>query len=213
MDDRRATLLAPNDASRGRTFVLSALAVTVASLPVPFVPREALTRVRGALAHDVAASAGLVLTTDARAVLAAAEPPSSSLVRSAVERVARRTLRGLVPVGGLVAAVRGLEVWALGHLFQRWIEVHRPKGSIRVHQDEAERVRTAIGQALVRALTPSVSARQVTQAPPVEDLRDEFTKSVDELLLAGAKLPGYLVRRLESAFDAALDAGQSGSGA
>jgi hypothetical protein len=35
----------------------------------------------------------------------------------------------------------------------------------------------------------------------VEDLRDEFTRWIDALLLTSAALPSYLERRLEAAFD------------
>jgi hypothetical protein len=40
-----------------------------------------------------------------------------------------------------------------------------------------------------------------------EDLRDEFTRWLDTLLLAGAAAPDYLERRLNTAFDEIVGSG------
>jgi hypothetical protein len=77
----------------------------------------------------------------------------------------------------------------------------RASGTVRVHADEARRVRDMINRSLLRALSPSLAPRPETHPSGVEDLRDEFTRWSDALLLTGASLPGYVVRRLEAAFD------------
>ena len=47
------------------------------------------------------------------------------------------------------------------------------------------------------ALRPSIA----TLNQGAEDLRDEFTRWIDALLLTSAALPSYVERRLEAAFD------------
>lgn len=187
----------------GRLAVLTGLAVAAGSIPVPFVPDRVVRLVRGAIAHEVLARHGLSLTSDARAVLADpdAEQGPRVLARKAAELVSRSLLRKLGRLGVLASALRGAEVYALGHLLERYVVEVRRDPAVRVHEAEARRVRRAIDAAVLHAFSPSLRPRELTVQSGVEDLRDEFTRWVDTLLLTGAALPSYLERRLESAFD------------
>jgi hypothetical protein len=163
-------------------------------------------RVRGAIVHDVVTRHGLSLTSDARSALA--DPDAArgvqALARRAAELLARRLLRRIGPFAVLATAARGLEVYALGHLFDRYIVQRRPVGPVRIHAEEARRVRQLIDASVVRAMAPSLAPSTLTVPPNVEDLRDELTRWIDTIMLTGASLPSYLERRLEAAFDEAL---------
>jgi hypothetical protein len=180
---------------------MTAYAVAVTAIPIPFVPDQVLVRVRGAVVHDVAARHGLSLTSDARAALA--EPDSEARTRfvRAAESVARQILRQLRPLGVLTAASRGVELYALGLLLERYFSNVRAEGAVRVHLEEARLVRAAIERSILRALSPALRPAPTTLGEGVEDLRDEFTRWIDALLLTSAALPSYLERRLEAAFD------------
>ena len=86
-------------------------------------------------------------------------------------------------------------------LFERYITEVRRAPALRVHQEEARLVREAIDRALLRALSPSLKPKPTTVNEGVEDLRDEFTRWIDALLLTSAAVPSYLERRLLTAFD------------
>jgi hypothetical protein len=185
----------------GRLAVLTAYAVAATIIPIPFVPDRVLSRVRGALVFDIASRHGLSLTTDAREVLG--EPDSemrTKLVRTA-ETIARQLLRRLRPLGMLASASRGVEVYALGLLFERYVTQVRRSATLRVHRDEARKVRDVIDRSLFRALSPSLKPATQTVSEGVEDLRDELTRWVDAVLLTSAAVPSYLERRLTAAFD------------
>ena len=185
----------------GRLAVMTAYAVAASAIPVPFLPDRVLVRVRGAVIHDVAARHGLSLTSDARAELA--EPDSETRTRlvRAAESVARQLLRRLRPLGVLTAASRGVELYALGLLLERYIERVRLAGAVRMHLEEARLVRDAIDRSVLRALSPALRPSSTTVGEGVEDLRDEFTRWIDAMILTSAALPSYLERRLEAAFD------------
>jgi len=185
----------------GRLAVMTAYAVAATVIPIPFVPDRVLTRVRGALVYDVASRHGLSLTTDARAALAEADSEMrTKLVRTA-ETIARQLLRRVRPLGVLASASRGVEIYALGLLFERYVVRARRSAAVRLHQEEARLVREAIDRALLRALSPALRPATTTVNEGVEDLRDEFTRWIDALLLTSAAVPSYLERRLEAAFD------------
>jgi hypothetical protein len=186
----------------GRLAVLTAYAVAATAIPVPFLPDRVIVMVRGAVVHDVMARHGLSLTSDARAVLA--EPDSETRTRliHAAESVARRLLRRLRPLGVITAASRGVELYALGLLLERYLSTIRVEGAVRMHLEEARLVRDAIDRAVLRSLSPTLRPSPVTLGEGVEDLRDEFTRWIDAVLLTSAALPSYLERRLEAAFDA-----------
>jgi hypothetical protein len=189
----------------GRLAMMTAYAVAASAIPVPFLPDRVLVRVRGAVVHDVAARHGLSLTSDARSELA--EPDSETRTRlvRAAESVARQLLRRLRPLGVLTAASRGVELYALGLLLDRYIAKVRAAGAVRMHLEEARLVRDAIDRSVLRALSPALRPSITTLGEGVEDLRDEFTRWIDALILTSAALPSYLERRLEAAFDEIVD--------
>jgi hypothetical protein len=196
-----AVAVSSSSAPSGRLAVLTAYALAVNAIPIPFLPDRVLQRVRGAIVHDVVSRHGLSLTSDARKILA---DPSSEhrtrLVRAA-EGVARQLLRRLRPLSALDAVSRGVEVYALGHLLDRYIREVRPTATVRVHLEEARRVRDVIDRTVLRALSPTLRANETMVPESLEDLRDEFTRWVDAVLLTSAALPSYVERRLEAAFD------------
>ena len=185
----------------GRLAMMTAYAVAASAIPIPFLPDRVLVRVRGAVVHDVAARHGLSLTSDARAVLAEPDSEGRTKIVRAAESVARQLLRRLRPLGVLTAASRGIELYALGLLLERYIAKVRAAGAVRMHLEEARLVREAIDRAVLRALSPALRPSPTTLGEGVEDLRDEFTRWIDALLLTSAALPSYLERRLEAAFD------------
>lgn len=196
-----AVAVSSSPAPSGRLAVLTAYALAVNAIPIPFLPDRVLQRVRGAIVHDVVSRHGLSLTTDARNILA--DPGSDQrtrLVRVA-EGVARQLLRRLRPLSALDAVSRGIEVYALGHLLDRYIREVRPTATVRLHLEEARKVREAIDKTVLRALSPSLRANETMVSEGLEDLRDEFTRWVDAVLLTSAALPSYVERRLEAAFD------------
>jgi hypothetical protein len=187
----------------GRLAVLTALAAAATAVPLPILPDKLLSRVRGAIAHDVLARHGLSLTTDAREVFAEPDfdPRAAAMLRKGAEFAVRRLVGRLGPVALLGSAARAVEVFALGHLLDRYAAKVRETGAVRVQPDEARRVRVLVNRALLRAISPSLRPTSQTNPAGVEDLRDEFTRWSDTLILTGASLPSYVVRRLEAAFD------------
>jgi hypothetical protein len=173
------------------------------AVPLPIVPGRVRRQIRGAVAHDALTRHGVSLGTDARAVLA--EPNSTDrmrlLLRKGVEYASRQILRRLGPLAALSAAASALELYALGHLLERYVDQVRPRGAVRMLEPEARRVRRAIDAAVVRALSPRLKPRQLTLEEAPEDLRDELTRWLDTLILTGASLPSYVERRLDAAFD------------
>ncbi|MGK3998687.1 hypothetical protein [Sorangium sp. So ce1024] len=190
----------------GRLAVLTAFAVGASWIPVPVLPDRMLVRIRGAIAQDTVARHGLSLTTDARALLA--QPATDQTpIRRAAQLVTKEVLRRLNPANALAAAARGLEVYALGHLLNRYITRVRRTSAVRIHADEARWIRDAIDRAVRRSLSPSLRPDVTVLPSGAEDLRDEFTRWIDAFLLAGAAVPEYIERRLDAAFDEIAAAG------
>lgn len=195
------------EAVPGRLATLSGLALLAGAVPVPFVPDRILMQLRGAVVHDTAARHGLAVSADARALLAR---PSSGdrvreLVRKSAQLVAKRLLRRVGPFGPLSAAVSAFDVYALGHLLDRYLrEVRAPEATPRLLEPEADRLRHAIDEAVRRLVFPSTPSPPLGDPALAEDLRDELTRWLDTVLLTGASLPGWLVRRLDAAFDEVL---------
>ena len=185
----------------GRLGLLTTFAVAASALPLPILPDRIVERVRGAIAHDTVARHGLSLTTDARAVLAATGGFDRAMVVKAAEMLITAVLKRLGPLGAAVFVTRGLETFALGHLLDRYLSRSRSERGARIQADEARRVRTLIDRALVRTLSPNLRPAVATLPGPVEDVRNEWTRWTDAVLLTGAALPSYLERRLEAAFD------------
>jgi hypothetical protein len=191
----------------GRLSVMALLGMVAGAVPVPFVPGVVLRRVRGALAHDVAARHGLSLTEEARAEIS--EPSRaarSGAFLATLAFLARRTFRRLSMLGAVPPLAAWLEVYALGLLFDRYLERVRSSQTLRIHASEARLVRSAIDAAVTRALSPKLELRARAGAvEPSEELRTFSTRFVDGVLLAVAALPDHLQRRLETAFDSVLD--------
>jgi hypothetical protein len=187
--------------SSGRLAVLTAYAIAANTIPVPFLPERVLARIRGAIIQDVVSRHGISVTSDARKILAEASADQRRLLIRAAEGVARQILQRLGPLGVLTAIARGFEVYALGHLLDRYFREARPSATVRMHLEEAQKVRKAIDKAVLRALSPMLRPSETTMASSHEDLRDEFTRWVDAALLTSAALPSYVERRLEAAFD------------
>jgi hypothetical protein len=186
---------------------MALIGLAAGALPVPFVPGAVLKRVRGALAHDVAARHGLSLTDEARREMA--EPSRtarSGAILATIAFVVRRTFRRFGILGVVPPLAAWLEVYALGLLFDRYLERVRASQALRIHESEAQLVRKAIDSAISRALSPKLDLppRQGVSAP-TEELRTFSTRLLDGVLLAAAAVPDHLRRRLEAAFDAVLD--------
>ena len=185
----------------GRLAVMTAYAVAAAAVPIPLLPDRMLTRVRGAVVHDVVSRHGLSLTSDARAMLADPDSEQRTRLVKVAETVLRQLLRRLGPLGVINSVSRGMEVFALGLLLERYVTTVRPSGQVRMHLEEARKVRGIIDRAAVRAFSPTLRPGEATMADGLEDLRDELTRWIDAALLTSAALPSYLERRLEAAFD------------
>lgn len=187
----------------GRLAILTGLSLAAATIPVPFLPDRVLFRIRGAIAQDVASRFGLSLTSDARRILAepASESPLRDVLKGTLGFLGKTFLKRLSPLAAVLSASGAIEVFALGHLFERYVDRHRGTKTVRIHHDEARALRKLIDSSLVRALSPSVKPEPVALLPGVEDLRDEFTRWIDTVLLAGSSFPAYFERRLDAAFD------------
>jgi hypothetical protein len=196
-----AVAVSPTSSPSGRLAVLTAYAMAAAAIPVPLVPDRMLSRVRGAVVHDISSRHGLSLTSDARYVLASPDSEQRTRLVRAAETIIRQILRRVGPLGMVSTASRGLELYALGVLLERYIVRVRATSAVRMHADEARKVRDAIDRAILRAFSPSLKPTTATLGEGAEDLRDEFTRWIDALLLTSAALPSYVERRLEAAFD------------
>jgi hypothetical protein len=185
----------------GRLAVLSAFAIAATAVPIPFLPDRVVSRVRGAVVHDVVSRHGRSITTDARDLLANPDSPQRTAISRVAETVARQLLKRVWPIAALTTAVRGFEVYALGHLFDRYMTNVRQAGTVRIHAEEARRLRELIDRSMLRAISPMLRPNDTTVAPGLEDLRDELTRWFDSALLTAAALPSYLERRLDAAFD------------
>ncbi len=187
----------------GRLATLSGMALLVGAIPLPILPDRALQQLRGAVAHDTSSRHGLSLTSDARATLAATSTHDRMrvMLRKGLQLLARRLLRRLGPLAPLTAAVGAVEIFALGHLLDRYFSRFRNRTSVRLQAAEATQLRQAIDRAVVSAFHPATQPTTLALPEANEDLRDEFTRSIDNLLLTTATMPNYVQRRLEAAFD------------
>jgi hypothetical protein len=211
----RSIASSPPAPPSGRLAVLTGLSLAASALPLPVVPDRMLERIRGAIIQDVTSRHGLSLTTDARRILA--EPgtasPTRALLGSVLGMLAKTFVKRLSPLSALVTASAALEVYALGHLLDRYVTQHRASGALRIHDDEARTIRQLIETAVLRAFSPTLRPEPVPLLPSVEDLRDDFTRWIDTALLVGSSVPSYVERRLDAAFDEVVaQRGGSGSG-
>jgi hypothetical protein len=198
----RSPLAAPGSLS-----VMAMFGFAGSAVPIPFVPSAVLRRVRGALVHDVAIRHGLSLTEEARHEMS--EPSrraQGGALLTTVAFIARRTLRRIGLLGLLPPFASGLEVYALGLLFDRYLERVRSSNTLRVHGAEARLVRHAIDAAVGRAFSPSLEPRRrLGRGELTEELRPLSTRIFDGVLLGLAGVPDYVTRRLEAAFDTELE--------
>ncbi|NUP09469.1 MAG: hypothetical protein HOW73_25730 [Polyangiaceae bacterium] len=196
----------PKMPTTGRLAILTGLSLAASAIPVPLVPDRIVFQIRGAIVQDVASRHGLSLTTDGRRALA--EASSESPIRESLKKglgfLSKTFIKKLSPLATFFTASSAVEVFAMGHLFDRYLELHRGSKSVRIHGEEARAVRKLIDAAMLKALSPTLRPDPVPLLPPPEDLRDEFTRWIDTVILLGAGLPGYLERRLDSAFDAVV---------
>lgn len=186
----------------GRLGTYTALGAVSGVVPLPWVPDAIVRRIRGALVHDLTSRHGLSLTPEARRVLV--EPggdPAQSLLKQGVTFAATRVLGRFGPLVLLGPLRTALGTFVLGHLLQRYLETVRIDRSVRLDVEEARRVRRAIDQALIDALTTQGKGSPSRLPLSPDDLRDQTTQVVDGFIIAFASAPEWLVRRLEAAFD------------
>jgi plasmid stability protein len=186
----------------GRLGIYTALGGLTGSVPLPWLPDALARRVRGALAHDIAARHGLSLSPEAREILAEPSPGGDhprGLVGQAARFVGRRLLRRVAPIMMLGPARDAVSMFVFGYLFDRYLEQSRDSHAVRLDAGEAHELRQAIDGALTHALTTPPAA-DGAPAPP-EDLRDGITQIVDAVIIGTAGVPEIFLRRLEAAFD------------
>lgn len=206
---RRSEALGRPQFGGSRLGTYTALGAASGIVPLPWVPDAIVRRVRGALIHDLTSRHGLSLTPEARVALTepATAESAKSYIQQGVTFAATRLLGRFVPLApfAMLGPVRtALGTFVLGHLLERYLETARVVRSIRIDVDEARRVRRAIDQALIFALTTEGKGSRENPPFAPEDLRDQSTQVVDGVLISIASAPGWLVRRLEAAFDETL---------
>jgi hypothetical protein len=186
----------------GHLGAFTLLGAAAGSVPLPWVPGALARRVRGALVQDVAARHGLALSPEARAALA--EPSKnergSRATREAVRYLAVRMLGRIGPMQFLAPVRSALATFVLGHLFARYLST-RDEAKGRLEEGEARTLRSFIDRALIHALTAGTPVEEDGSGAPLEELRDDVTRAVDNVLIATAAVPSWLVRRLDAAFD------------
>ncbi|MFO0675029.1 MAG: hypothetical protein U0169_00705 [Polyangiaceae bacterium] len=172
-------------------------------LPLPWVPDLMGRRVRGALVFDLAARHRVGLTPKAREILAnpAGIDDPSGLMSQVGKYLKQRVVRRFGPAAMLAPARSAVSTLLLGHLFHRYLAVLRKETSLTLGPEEAKRVRAAIDGALAHVVDVDAPDDEPLRAPPGDDRRDRATIFVDNLLVRAAGAPGWLVRRLEAAFD------------
>ena len=203
---RRTEALGRPQFGGGRLGTYTMLGAASGVVPLPWVPDAIVRRIRGALVHDLTARHGLSLTPEARAVLIepAGGDGTKSYVQQGVTFAVTRVLGRFGPLAMLGPFRTALGTFVLGHLLERYLDTARVVRSVRIDVEEARRVRRAIDQALVYALTTEGKGSRENPPFAPEDLRDQSTQIVDGMLISIASAPGWLVRRLDAAFDETL---------
>ena len=112
-----------------------------------------------------------------------------------------RVLKRFTPVGFFPPVRRAVSTFLLGHLLHRYFEVLRTERATRIDVEEARRVRRAIDQAVIAAVTTDHGLKLYDNVAPTDDMRDDTTRVIDGMLISVAGLPGWLVKRVEAAFD------------
>lgn len=204
--EKRSDALTRTPLGGGRLGTYTMLGAACGVVPLPWIPDATVRRVRGALVHDLTSRHGLSLTPEARTLLV--EPNGTEGPRGLLNQGARFAVGKVLGRFGpfaLIAPVRSaLGTYALGHLLQRYLESSRTARSVRIDIEEARHVRRAIDQAIVLALTTEARPSREESPHAPEDLREKGEQVVDGVLISIASMPGWLVRRLEAAFDEVL---------
>jgi hypothetical protein len=206
LSPKRSEAIARSQLAGGRLGTYTMLGAACGVVPLPWLPDATVRRVRGALVHDLTSRHGLSLTPEARALLV--EPNGTDGPRGFLKQGARfavsRVLGRLGPLA-LIGPVRSaLGTYVLGHLFQRYLDTLRTARSTRIDVEEARRVRRAIDQAFIYALTTEARPSREDGPHAPEDLRAQGEQIVDGVIISVASMPGWLLRRLDAAFDEVL---------
>jgi hypothetical protein len=208
---RRSEALSRTQLGGGRLGTYTMLGAVCGVVPLPWIPDATVRRVRGALVHDLVSRHGLSLTPEARTLLV--EPNGTEGPRGFLKQGARFAVSKVLGRFGPLAMIgpvrSALGTYVLGHLLQRYLETLRTARSVRIDIEEARRVRRAIDQALIYALTTEARPSREEGLHSPEDLRDQGEQIVDGVLISIASMPGWLVRRLEAAFDEVLSSVRS----
>jgi len=209
--EKRSDALARSHLGGGRLGTYTMLGAVCGVVPLPWIPDATVRRVRGALVHDLTSRHGLSLTPEARMLLV--EPNGTEGPRGLLNQGARFAVGKVLGRFGpfaLIGPVRSaLGTYALGHLLERYLGSSRTERSVRIDIEEARRVRRAIDQALVYALTTEARPSREDSPHAPEDMRDKGDQVIDGVLISIASMPGWLVRRLEAAFDEVLSSVRS----
>lgn len=205
IQSRRIDTLGRRSLGSGRLGTYTVLGGFTGIVPLPWIPDAIAKRIRGALVHDLTSRHGLSLTPEARAVIVepgGAEGPKS-VVSQGLKFAVTRVLGRIGPLAAVAPVRSALGTFVLGHLLQRYLDGARTVRAVRIDVEEARKVRRAIDQALLYALTTEPRTKEEVAIPP-EDLRDQTTQIVDGAIISVANLPGWFVRRLDAAFDEVL---------
>jgi uncharacterized protein (DUF697 family) len=206
IQSRRIDTLGRRSLGVGRLGTYTVLGGVTGIVPLPWVPDAIARRVRGALVHDLASRYGLSLTPEARNVLVepgGAEGPRG-VVSQGIAFAVTRVLGRFGPLAALSPIRSAVGTFVLGHLLQRYLDGARTSRAVRIDVEEARKVRRAIDQALLYALTTEPRGAKDDVPIPPEDLRDQTTQIVDGVIISMANLPGWFMRRLDAAFDEVL---------
>ena len=205
-ETKRSDLVGRSQLGGGRLGTYTVLGAVCGIVPLPWIPDATVRRVRGALVHDLTSRHGLSLTHEARTILVepnGTEGPRGFLKQGATFAISR--VLGRVGPFAFIPPVRSaLGTYVLGHLLQRYLETARTVRAVRIDVEEARRVRRAIDQALIYALTTEANGSREDAPFAPEDLRNNGEQLVDGVLISIASMPGGLVRRLDAAFDEVL---------
>ena len=202
----------PHDAP-GRLGAFTLLGAAAGGVPLPWVPRALLRRVRGALVQDVAARHGLALSLEARgrargAVSSRRSRPARPARPCASSRSARSAGSG--PSVSSLPVRTALDTFVLGRLFTRYLS-SRSEAASRIEEGARRSMSRNLDRRArsFRRSRREVPAEAALPPPPGEDPRDEITQAVDGALIATAGVPSWLVRHLDAAFDEVLAGDQA----
>jgi len=203
---KRSDALSRRQLGGGRLGTYTVLGAVCGIVPLPWIPDATVRRVRGALVHDLTSRHGLSLTPEARTIFcepSGAEGPRGFLKQGATFAITK-VLSRFGPFAMIPPVRSALGTFVLGHLLQRYLETARTARSVRIDVEEARRIRRAIDQALLYSLTTEARAPHEDGPYAPEDLREGTETVVDGVIISIASMPGWLVRRLDAAFDEVL---------